>query len=83
MKVAIPVCHHCQKVCGEEIIRFSHAYREGREDLVLLFCSRECWEEHFDLVPRGSRDGEVKKEMNLLYKQVCPACRRRIREKFE
>ena len=77
------VCDHCRTLCEDEVYRFSHEYPGEPVDASLTFCSMECVYEHFDVVPYSRSEEEVKKEANLLHKQVCPACRRRIRDRVE
>ena len=77
------VCDHCRKVCEDEVYRFSHEYVGEPVDASLVFCCTECMHEHFELVPEETAEEELRVEANLLYKQVCPACRRRIRDRVE
>lgn len=77
------LCDLCKLPCKEEIIRFSHRYPGQPEDVVLEFCSRECWEDYFELVDRTKSELDFRKECNELYKMVCPSCVRRIRKMAE
>lgn len=77
------LCDLCKLPCEQEIVRFSHRYPDQPEDTILEFCSRECWEDYFDLVDRHKSEAEVRKECNALYKMICPSCVRRVREMAE
>lgn len=83
MRQKVVVCDHCRLVCSEEVLRFTHEYVGEPPDASLVFCCVECMHEHFDMVPASTAEEETRKEANRLHKQVCPACRRRIRERVE
>lgn len=77
------LCAHCKKFCKDEVFRLSRTSVGDNRERVVKFCCRECLDEYLDLVPRSKSKEEVKKEANELYKLVCPACKRRIRGRFE
>ena len=70
-------CLHCKFPIKKERVTLSYQ----REDVeqTNLFCSPDCMVEYlWDEKIRNEIDREVRKEMNWLHKQICPACRRRI-----
>lgn len=71
--------------CGAPIIGHEkHEERHFSEDGItrLVFCSYECQLEHHEQSIQASAERTVRREANELHKVVCPACRRRIRERF-
>lgn len=78
---ALPVigCDNCGERCEEEVLTFSHSTR-GKLDAALSFCSADCWQEYFQLVPMSLSEERFRKEANLIYKQVCIACKERFRK---
>lgn len=77
-KTGVVVCTQCGEPCAEERISYNHT-KEGKE-VNYQFCSEECRNELLginDLVITRV-DHEVRKELNLLHKYVCPSCIRRL-----
>lgn len=74
------ICHHCALPIRDEYVRLIHGQRsQSVPDVELYFCNADCMAEHFwEERFQEELDAQVSKEKNWLYKQVCPACRRRI-----
>jgi hypothetical protein len=79
-KTGVLICHHCQLPIKNEYVRLTHGQqKDSTPDVDIYFCNGDCLAEHFWDERYAERlETEVKKEKNWLYKQVCPACRRRI-----
>ena len=82
-RTGVVICCMCRLSCKDEIIRFSHRYVGEAEDAILEFCSRECWEDYFEVVDRLKSERDFRTECNTIYKEICPKCARRIREMVE
>ena len=76
-KSGVVKCDHCEKVVAGEPDVFTRAGE------VRHFCQGICLDGYFlelyrDLVNKEV-DRRTKEENNLIHKQVCPACRQRLR----
>jgi hypothetical protein len=74
----LETCHHCHQPCKTEVYRLSHRYAGEDEDIVMPFCSVECWQEHFELVPHDTAERQYREEAQVLWDQVCWPCRWRL-----
>jgi hypothetical protein len=81
MKVV--VCAHCGLPCEDVLVLQHHQAQAAEPDARLSFCSFACLTEHFDLEARDRQDREIRREAGALQRLVCPACRRRIRDRIE
>jgi len=72
-------CENCGEACEDEVILFVHIV-EG-EETELPFCSAECWQEYFDVLPATELKEKYREEANFIYNQVCPACKARFRKR--
>jgi hypothetical protein len=74
-----PHCENCGEICGKEIYRFQYLVA-GQPEHSLDFCSPECWQHYFEVLSEKEVDRRFRKEANFLYRQICPACKRRFRK---
>jgi Fe-S-cluster-containing hydrogenase component 2 len=79
----VTVCDYCGYACGFEVITLLWQNPPDNER-VLKFCSMEHLGQFLGVDDRvaSETDKRFKSECNLLYKEVCPACKRRIQKKF-
>jgi hypothetical protein len=76
----IQTCDYCGLACGEDVVTL----REGDSRKERSFCSMEHLKEFLGFEDRITleADRRFRRECNLLYKEVCPACKRRLQKKF-
>lgn len=74
----LPVrCRHCSKEVGPHRVTL---IRHGEESHLVTFCDADCMAEFlWDTEIKDEIDRQVRKELNWLHKNVCPACKRRLR----
>ena len=76
------VCDQCGELCKEEVFFDGH-FKVGREadEEVHHFCSERCKREFLGIaeeITAGIEQG-TRKEINLIYKLVCPKDQERLR----
>lgn len=76
----VRVCDYCGFPCEEEVITIFWQVRNGEKRLT--FCCQEHLENYLGVEEKVTSgvDKQFKRECNLLYKEVCPACRRRLQK---
>lgn len=81
-KLLIEECDHCSRACTGEEIRLQHTFLKEKRVSSLVFCSQVCMWEYFGIPEKVQErvDALKKKELDELYKRVCPACVRRFDE---
>jgi hypothetical protein len=80
-KIGVQECSQCHFPCTKEIFKLSHrTFKNTRYSQDLVFCSRVCLIEYFEIHERvqDKIEKELKKEKSILYKMICPACVRRF-----
>lgn len=69
-------CQHCQEEIGDERVTLV-THRDG---LAQTFCDMNCLVEFmWDEKIKDEIDLAVRRETNWLHKNVCPACKQRLR----
>jgi len=79
-KTGVVVCTHCRKPCSKERISYTHS--KDRKEVHHEFCSEECRDEELGINARGIEkvERQVRDELNLLHRYICPSCIRRLRK---
>ena len=76
-------CDRCRKPLGSDEVRVTR-HEAGKVTGEALFCTDECLRAHYREELDGAVTHEValrtNSEKNEIYKLVCPACKRRIRQ---
>lgn len=71
------VCEACAEPCLTEVLRIRHETLEGTTSV--CFCSAECLQQYYEVMPKRELDRRFRQEANFLYRLVCPACKSRFR----
>ena len=82
LAAVVKECAHCLGFCANETFQITHQFVGSKKRSTLLFCSKECMVEHFEIHEQVLEriSVQVKKEIAELHKRVCPACVRRFAE---
>jgi hypothetical protein len=76
-------CDRCSKPLGSERVRVTR-YEAGKVSGELHLCTDECLRAHYRMEIDDAVNKEIARrtgsEKNGIYKLVCPACKRRIRQ---
>ena len=80
-KTGVATCHQCRDRCRDEVFTLGRKDLEDGHESCMTFCSRECMAEHFEEeFYLDKLSDSISKEQNLLYRQVCPACKTRLQK---
>lgn len=78
-KTGVATCYQCRDRCRDETYSLVRKDLGNAQESSKIFCSRECMAEHFEEeFYLDKLSDSISKEHNLLYKQVCPACKTRL-----